>query len=703
MAFDFEVLIGHLYIVGGRAISTQPPGTLVEVAPKKAARGRELDTFFVLVSPSGDVTAPAMFYEQMATLGAERYFSSSGSVTAGLRTVFTSLNQDLVEHNASGKQRYEANMTCAILRENELILARTGSGVALVQHEGVVQAFPTDFSNDETLFGPPLGVQPMPEIKMARYPVAQNDRLIIADSRLADMDLERVKTALAAIEIGEVLNGLRDIGAPQITLMTAEFVPPEAPSPASVKDERSSSRAPAASSSPAVSAEADVSLSHPSRPPGAVEVHAKRGLGAIALFLARIMEMFNHFLDRLIPPPEGGRNWLRTSTATAIAIMIPVIIVVLVVVLGFSSTGDTAFELCVQEANKTASVARGIASSDVNGTVEAWNAVIQVVNRCNDIRPNDPTLLALTREAQSVIDVLFKVERRDAKLLVSFTNAVLTKIVLQGLDIYALDSQNSGVYRVTLGTDGTKIAPNSQILLPVMHIGATVGQFRVGKLIDIAWSEDTTQIVALDENGLLIECSPRFLQTCDAQRLLSSELWAKPTGMAFYKGRLYILDPSANQIWRYEGSGGTFSNNSPTEYFGGESPYDIRNAVDFAIDAESGFVFVLSSNGIITKWVSGEQTPFSYVNFPDAQPLNSADAFFLDSDPIAQDMFIVNRANRTIYQTTLSGTFMNSYRVFNETDFASLSNVIAEPTHQIIYALSGNSIFALNQQDTTQP
>ena len=62
MAFDFEALVGHLYVVGGRSISNQPPGLLVEVAPRKAARGRELDTIFVLVTPSGEATAPSALF-----------------------------------------------------------------------------------------------------------------------------------------------------------------------------------------------------------------------------------------------------------------------------------------------------------------------------------------------------------------------------------------------------------------------------------------------------------------------------------------------------------------------------------------------------------------------------------------------------------------------------------------------------------------
>ncbi len=80
MAFEFEALVGHLHLVGGRAISIPPPGALVEVTPKKTARGRETDTFFALVLPGGDTDAKPEFFERMAGLACETYFGSSGSM-----------------------------------------------------------------------------------------------------------------------------------------------------------------------------------------------------------------------------------------------------------------------------------------------------------------------------------------------------------------------------------------------------------------------------------------------------------------------------------------------------------------------------------------------------------------------------------------------------------------------------------------------
>ena len=71
---------------------------------------------------------------------------------------------------------------------------------------------------------------------------------------------------------------------------------------------------------------------------------------------------------------------------------------------------------------------------------------------------------------------------------------------------------------------------------------------------------------------------------------------------------------------------------------------------------------------------------------------------YLSTSPIYQGLFIASRNSRTIYETTFAGTFIRSYRIYNEAEFASLNNVIAEPAQQIIYALSGNTVFAFNRE-----
>jgi hypothetical protein len=69
----------------------------------------------------------------------------------------------------------------------------------------------------------------------------------------------------------------------------------------------------------------------------------------------------------------------------------------------------------------------------------------------------------------------------------------------------------------------------------------------------------------------------------------------------------------------------------------------------------------------------------------------------LNRDPIGQALYMVSRNSRTVYETSLAGTFFNSYRAENESDFAGLSGVVADANQQVIYVLSGNSLFVFEK------
>lgn len=688
MPFDYEALVGHLYIVGGRSISAAPPGTLVEVAPKKAARGREADTFFVMVLPAGEIVAPAAFYEQMCQVSAERYFGSSGSVTAGLRTILNSLNEDLHAHNSTTTSPYEASILCAVLRGGDLYLARVGAGVALLCHHGELQPFPSDFAVRETATGAALGSGAMPDIKMAHYEVANGTRLILSDPKLTELDTGRLNTAMTADDVAGVLTGLKDLVLGHAVMMVVEFVPPEA-TPAIAVHEGESTETLVASEDDAPKR----------RTPGPLEVPLRRTFGKGALAAASVAKTGGAVLEKVVPEPKpGGRSLLSSPAAAGAAVIVPIVVVVMVIILWITGTGESEFEQCLGEANTAADVARNISSSDVAGVLGGWNAVLAMVARCNELRPGDPQLAAMSFEGREIIDRLLQIERRPMQVVTSFPNAGLTRIVLQGEDIYALDNTNDLVYRIKVEADGMTMVPSSQQPISSMRRNASVAEFTVGDILDIAWAQSgaglpqPNVLVALDANGVLVSCPPRFLDTmsCGAQRLLNIDTWVAPVAIAFYQGRLYVLDPGANQLWRYDPGGGAFTN-APTEYFVGSGRPDIRQAVDFGIN-DAGEVFLVFADGGIRKFVNSTEAPFGYAGFPDGQQITGAESMFLNTNPIAQGLLIINRSQRTVYETTMGGTFIAAYRPQNESMFGEVSDAVVDETRRVIYAISGNSI-----------
>ncbi|MBE2183385.1 MAG: hypothetical protein IAE89_08155 [Anaerolineae bacterium] len=701
MAFDFEALVGHLNVVNGRAVSSTPPGALVEVAPRKAARGREADTFFGLVLPSGDSIAPAAFYEQMVTLCAERYFNSAGSVTNGLRAAFAHLNENLFDHNQRDPHHYEATILCGVLRGSDLYVARIGAGVALFWQDDAVQPFPIDFSNDEQLYGTPLGVQMSPDMRMAMYTVKNGTRLLLADAALADLDYHAVCGAMGRDDIGEMLIGLKELAAVTLTALAVEFVPPEVASSAAAREGESTRGETAGAVSEKTSTGKPQSIAGGPRLSDTRGDSVKRAAGGAALATAAVVDGVNSAVDKVLPEPKDSPKTRTSPWMAALALLIPVVVVVAVIMFWVSGTGQSVFDKCVADAYQAANLARGIASNDVRGTVAAWGATQAVIESCETMKAGDPQLAALRQEAQQVTDALVGIDRRQTTVVDALPSAVLTRAVLQGEDLYVLDDGNDIVYRLTLNPNGLSVASGTRQAINAMRRGGTVNQFAVSDILDIAWADDDaglqqgSVITALDSNGVLINCPPRFTQQCSAQRLNTST-WVSPISMQFWQGRLYVLDPDSNQIWRYDPSGGAYPN-APQEYFVGEGRPDIRQAVDFAIDTP-GSIYVLLNDGSLLKYTSGQRVGFAFSNFPEGQPLSGVESLFLNTDPTDQMMYIVAGGVNTIYQTTHAGTRASSFRSLDDSQFDALTDVAVNSNKDLVYALSGTTIFAFERQ-----
>ena len=705
MAFELEALVGHLYIAGGRTIKTHPPGALCEVAPKKAARGREQDTFFALVLPSG-TNAPITFYEQMAVMAAERYFTTTGSITSALREVFNTLNNNLFEHNASGRKHYEANFACAVLRGDELYLARSGAAIAILRHDGETQSLPESLADEEALFQPPLGVRPIPEVQMKRYNAASGTRLLLVDANAAELKVENINTALMAGNIEKALDDYRMLVTNMTQAMLVEFVPMETPASVPVIAGESSKAIVAEMTATRSTQTSEVLSASTGSPRTADKPHrpniVSRIIGGIARFLGSFFTAIGSLLGRILGRNAESRS-VRYSAgfATTILFALPILIVVVVMVSWAAGLGETRFETCVGQALDAAMVARTIDSSNPQGVLAAWQPTFLKVDDCDRLRPGDLLLATIRAEGLDVVDRLRNIERRPLISIAGLPNANLTSLVLQGLDMYALDTNNSLVYRWQLAPDGVTLATNPQPLISIRK-EASVDGLVMGDILDITYDSTLDVIVALGANGVLFQCPPRFINECDAQQLLASDTWVTPVAIQVWRGNLYLLDTGGNQLWRYQPSGGSFGG-IPSEYFTGTLRPDLRPGVDFAISTAgntAGAVYILYNNGLLTKHFSGEPDPFAFAGFPEGQALTATttNALYLNDSPIDTAFYVISAASRVIYETSVAGSFIAGYKVDNEEALALMSDIVTDPNLQIMYVASGSNVYAIQQE-----
>lgn len=104
-----------------------------------------------------------------------------------------------------------------------------------------------------------------------------------------------------------------------------------------------------------------------------------------------------------------------------------------------------------------------------------------------------------------------------------------------------------------------------------------------------------------------------------------------------YSNKIYILDPSSNQIWRYQrGSGGYASGQA---YF--SSDVDLSNAVSMAVD---GSVWVLNDDGSILKYYGGNAVDFTVKKAP-LTPMEGVSKVYTDLE-ISQLYILAPKDNR---------------------------------------------------------
>jgi hypothetical protein len=128
----------------------------------------------------------------------------------------------------------------------------------------------------------------------------------------------------------------------------------------------------------------------------------------------------------------------------------------------------------------------------------------------------------------------------------------------------------------------------------------------------------------------------------------------------------------------------------------GEGRPEIRTAIDFAIDTP-GNIYVTLADGTLLRYSSGQRQSFAFSNFPDGQSLEGVNRMLLNTNPTDQMIYFVSQGQRTVFQTTYAGTYAASYRPVDETLFASASDVAVDAVKNLIYVVSGNSVFVMSR------
>jgi hypothetical protein len=221
MTVQYEALVGNLFVVGGRVISSPPPGATVQVAPKRAPRIREQDTLFVLITPAGQTNATANFFEQLVKIAADSYFGSRLGVTGALREAARALNQHVQDINQKQAADYRAGALLLAKRGEEVYILRSGTTLCAARLADLYTTFPRDPDMLNIL---PLGSQSEPVVEFTYFDLNANDIFLLGDAGIAGLTDAFLKDTICNGDIETILDKLETAVNRQASATIIQFI-----------------------------------------------------------------------------------------------------------------------------------------------------------------------------------------------------------------------------------------------------------------------------------------------------------------------------------------------------------------------------------------------------------------------------------------------------------------------------------------------
>ena len=724
--------VGQVALVG-RERCDQPSGILVDERTSRFGKGRSRGNLYVLVAVSGPTAEHDMIARQVAQTMHDAYYSWQGSVTAGLQRAVREANNLLFNENRNSLpgERRTAGVSCVVLRDDDLFAAQTGPAAIYLTCEEQVTRFPDvspwlDGIPPEEMDAAPLGDRREVNVALFHAQVSSGDTVLLADGELARRVPSRMwPTILTKSPVEAVLGELlaRGKGSDLLALVVrvaeegAEKVPAE----------------------PVRLGDAPERLSTVNQPlrerlslwTGQLHVGERlRRVGlTLAAALAGLWAGLLTLLKRMMPGQLGpsqtpgrqtttvsrvekrarkgqrdratdaARGGLVQKVLTWVAVAIPLVVaaVVVVTLVQRGQARRAELETLRQQANTHWEQARATSDPATIRThlTEAEGFLDQLLERW----PEDTNAIELQGQIQTQLDAVNRVERTSrADELASYpADADLSRVVVQGAHIFVMDRRNDKVYHHRLDEQLQNALQPDSLETILVSKGQQVGDVVVSDLVDMVWvptgpNRQRASLVILESGGALLDYDPATGELVRL-RAAASETWQFPELVGSHTGRFYLLDSSANKIWRYEPTPDGYST-LPDEWL--QTEVDLIGVVDMAVGDS---IYLLYADGTIQKLTLGKPDTFDVSDW-DSPPRSPAAIFTRPPDD-TQWVYVADRGNSRIVQCSKEGQFERQFRL-TDSQMEEKGDVLAAATSLFVdeisghaYLLSGPKLFLL--------
>jgi len=671
LAVPVRTWVGRFSVVRGQAQEQGPwLGTFSRQRPDE-----EADELFVLVEPA--LAGSEEFCEQLVQAIGQVYCQDPLSITGALQRSLKAAHDRLRDWNDRSlpEHRVAAGATCLAVCGQVAYLAQAGPSLAFHFSEGRLRRLlPEDDAAQ------PLGLVEEFQPQLGRFELAPGDLLLMASTRLDDLADETTVSRILGREADQVLPELYLLSRGQeefSAVLLACFTEPEqvpaapAPPPPPLPEQPPLDQEPAAE-------EPEATVGPPTA--GVEEAEQPTVAGPQVDVSRPVVRL------RDAQPSTRARYPRTTGAAPALRIpreaILAVVILALVGLLAWciipgsvEESREDRFNGLLKSAQ--ASYAAAIPAQDPSQKRALLDEADADLLEAATIDPDHGGLNALRADVSQALAELDAVyELGDLTPLADLGEQVtgslsIGQLAVGGLGAYFLDLEGGRVVALPL------VEPAAEPFV-VLQEGDMVGLARAARPTHIVWAEELTSLLILDGERQLFAYQPaeglgRPLSIRGAHE------WGSADALAYAGGNLYVLDPEANQVWRYLPTEGGFD----SERAGLLSGVDLEGAVGLAV---SGDLFILMDDGRVRRLEDGRERPFPLAGI-DLPLLSPASLVTL---PASGRLMVADRGNKRLVSLSADGTFLRQMVSPRFTDLRALA--VDEPA-TLLYVLVGDSLY----------
>lgn len=388
-------------------------------------------------------------------------------------------------------------------------------------------------------------------------------------------------------------------------------------------------------------------------------------------------------------PTRGRRARLFILLALLILALVPILVAAVYWRMGANQNVEAETRIELTEAHLSSAIEALNMGDKVTGRAELSKAQVFLDEATAMRGPSartDELAAQIQRELQDVLQV--RTLQGLVEPLVRFPGDALPhRVLVVGQDIYVLDTGRQVVERYQLDSS-REFVPDQRAEI-VLREGDVIDGVTVGRLVDFAWQppvpgyDDKANLIVLDRNNQLFRYNARVEGASHIQ-LGDPAALQVPNNLNVYNGRTYITDEGVQQLLRYDLGG---FGQTPEPWFSAQTTANLAGLLTMVID---GDIWLLYSNGMLLRYASGEQVPFSLEGGVGqvGEPVDMALGFD-DDAPI----YIADTAQDRIMVFDKSGGYLSQLVAPERDQLTNLRGLYIDEFSGTLYILTQSSLF----------